>query len=35
MQSALYLLMRDSILNMEKIILKEMGYELYKISDTP
>jgi len=27
--------MRDSILNMEKIILKELGYELYKISDPP
>jgi len=27
--------MRDSILNMEKIVLKELGYELYKISDPP
>ena len=27
--------MRDSILNMEKIILKELGYELFKIQDPP
>ena len=27
--------MRDQILNMEKFILKELGYELYKIQDPP
>jgi hypothetical protein len=27
--------MRDSIINMEKVILKELGYELYKINDPP
>lgn len=31
----LFILMRDSILKMEQIILKELGYELFKIQDPP
>lgn len=31
----LFILMRDSILKMEQIILKELGYELFKVQDPP
>ena len=31
LQGPLFLLMRDSILKIEKVILKELGYEIYKI----